>query len=73
MNLKIFEDEEFIDDKKEDEMYNAITKDGSRLILRMMGTCHIRPEDGDPIEIEEHKKPNSILGFFIVWWMRMKI
>ncbi|MEQ1275598.1 hypothetical protein ABLT60_16370, partial [Acinetobacter ursingii] len=24
-----FEDEEFIDDKKEDELYNAITKDGS--------------------------------------------
>ncbi len=23
------------------------------LILRMMGRAHIRPEDGDPIEIEE--------------------
>lgn len=48
-----FEDEEFIDDKKEDEMYNAITKDGSSVDPADDGTCHIRPEDGDPIEIEE--------------------
>jgi len=48
-----FEDEEFIDDQKEDEMYNAITKDGSSVDPADDGTRHIRPEDGDPIEIEE--------------------
>ncbi|WP_202723120.1 hypothetical protein [Acinetobacter baumannii] len=48
-----FEDEEFIDDKKEDEMYNSITKDGSSVHPADDGTRHIRPEDGDPIEIDE--------------------
>ena len=48
-----FEDEEFIDDKKEDEMYNSITKDGSSVDPADDGTRHIRPEDGDPIEIDE--------------------
>ncbi|WP_180044459.1 hypothetical protein [Acinetobacter sp. YH16039] len=48
-----FEDEEFIDDKKEDEMYNAITKDGSSVDPADDETRHIRPEDGDPIEVEE--------------------
>jgi hypothetical protein len=48
-----FEDEEFIDDKKEDEMYNAITKDGSSVDPADDGTRHIRPEDGDPIEVED--------------------
>jgi hypothetical protein len=47
------EDEEFIDTKKEDEMYNAITKDGSSVDPADDGVRHIRPEDGDPIEIEE--------------------
>ena len=47
------EDEEFINDKKEDEMYNTITKDGSSVDPADDGTRHIRPEDGDPIEIEE--------------------
>ena len=47
------EDEEFIDVKKEDEMYNAITKDGSSVDPADDGVRHIRPEDGDPIEIEE--------------------
>lgn len=48
-----FEDEEFIDDKKEDEMYNSITKDSSSVDPADDGTRHIRPEDGDPIEIDE--------------------
>ena len=48
-----FEDEEFIDDKKEDEMYNAITKDGSSVDPADDGTRHILPEDGDPIEVED--------------------
>jgi len=48
-----FEDEEFIDDKKEDELYNAITKDGSSVDPAEDGERHIRPEDGDPIEVEE--------------------
>jgi len=48
-----FEDEEFIDDKKEDELYNAITKDGSSVDPAEYGERHIRPEDGDPIEVEE--------------------
>jgi len=48
-----FEDEEFIDDKKEDEMYNTITKDGSSVDPADDGVHHIRPEDGDPIEVEE--------------------
>lgn len=52
-SLLIFEDEEFIDDKKEDEMYNSITKDGSSVDPADDGTRHIRPEDGDPIEIDE--------------------
>lgn len=47
------EDEEFINDKKEDEMYNTITKDGSSVDPGDDGTCHIRPEDGDPIEVED--------------------
>lgn len=34
-------------------MYNAITKDGSSVDPADDGTRHIRPEDGDPIEIEE--------------------
>ncbi|WP_417631024.1 hypothetical protein [Acinetobacter baumannii] len=48
-----FEDEEFIDDKKEDEMYNSINKDDSSVDPADDGTRHIRPEDGDPIEIDE--------------------
>ena len=48
-----FADEEFIDDKKEDELYNSITKDGSSVDPADDGEHHIRPEDGDPIEIEE--------------------
>lgn len=48
-----FEDEEFMDDKKEDELYNSITKDGSSVDPADDGERHIRPKDGDPIEIEE--------------------
>ncbi|MFW1761494.1 hypothetical protein [Acinetobacter calcoaceticus] len=48
-----FADEEFIDDKKEDELYNSITKDGSSVDPADDGERHIRPEDGDPIEIEQ--------------------
>ena len=47
------EDEEFIDVKKEDEMYNAITKDVSSVDSAEDGTPHVRPEDGDPVEVEE--------------------
>lgn len=47
------EDEEFIDVKKEDEMYNAITKNGSSVDPAEDGTPHVRPEDGDPVEVEE--------------------
>lgn len=47
-----FEDEEFTDDKKEDEMYNPITKDGSSVGPADDGTRHLRPEDGDPLEVE---------------------
>lgn len=38
---------------KEDELYNSITKDGSSVDPADDGERHIRPEDGDPIEIEE--------------------
>ena len=48
-----FEDEEFMDDKKEDELYNSITQDGSSVDPADDGERHIRPKDGDPIEIEE--------------------
>lgn len=48
-----FEDEEFMDDKKEDELYNSITKDGSSVDPADDGERHIRPKDGDPIEIDE--------------------
>ena len=48
-----FEVEEFMDDKKEDELYNSITKDGSSVDPADDGERHIRPKDGDPIEIEE--------------------
>lgn len=48
-----FDDEEFIDDKKEDELYNAITKDGSSVDPADDATRHTRPEDGDPIEVKE--------------------
>ena len=48
-----FEDEEFMDDKKEDELYNSITKDGSSVDPADDGERHIHPKDGDPIEIEE--------------------
>ena len=34
-------------------MYNTITKDGSSVDPADDGTRHIRPEDGDPIEVEE--------------------
>ena len=47
------EDEEFIDVKKEDEMYNAITKDGSSVDPAEDGTLHVRPEDGDHVEVDE--------------------
>ena len=40
-------------DKKEDELYNSITKDGSSVDPADDGERHIRPKDGDPIEIEE--------------------
>ena len=43
----------FIDNKKEDELYNPITKDGSSVDPADDGERHIRPEDGDPIELEE--------------------
>ncbi len=39
--------------KKEDELYNSITKDGSSVDPADDGERHIRPEDGDPIEVEE--------------------
>lgn len=47
------DDEEFIDGKREDEMYNSITKYGSSVDPADDGERHIRPEDGDPIEVEE--------------------
>ena len=47
-----FEDEEFTDDKKEDEMYNPITKDGSSVDQADHGKSNLRPEDGDPLEVE---------------------
>ena len=47
-----FEDEEFTDDKKEDEMYNPITKDGSSVDPADDRTRHHRTEDGDPLEVE---------------------
>ncbi|QJB48805.1 hypothetical protein HGD77_08835 [Acinetobacter sp. NEB149] len=59
-----FEDEEFIDDKKEDEMYNAITKDGSSVDPADDGTRHIRPEDGDPIEVEVNR--TGFVGDFFI-------
>lgn len=42
-----------MDDKKEDELYNSITKDGSSVDPADDGERYIRPEDGDPIEIEQ--------------------
>lgn len=48
-----FEDEEFIDDKKEDELYNTITKDGSSVDPADDAKQHRRPENGEPIEIDE--------------------
>lgn len=48
-----FEDEEFIDDKKEDERYNVITENGSSIDPAEDGKPHTRPENGDPIEIEQ--------------------
>ncbi|MEQ1298983.1 hypothetical protein ABLT94_13995 [Acinetobacter soli] len=48
-----FEDEEYLDDKKENELYNTITKDGSSVDPADDGERHQRPEDGDPIEIED--------------------
>ena len=40
-----FEDEEFMDDKKEDDLYNSITKDGSSVDPADDGERHIRPEE----------------------------
>ena len=34
-------------------MYNAITKDGSSIDPAEDSTSHVRPEDGDPVEVEE--------------------
>lgn len=33
-------------------MYNPITKDGSSVDPADDGTRHLRPEDGDPLEVE---------------------
>lgn len=48
-----FDDEEFIDDKKEDELYNIITDDGSSVDPAEDAGNRTRPSEGDPIEIEE--------------------
>lgn len=47
------EDEEFIDNKKENELYNSIPKDGSSVDPAEDVTKHILPEDGEPIEVEK--------------------
>lgn len=46
-------DEEFTDDKKEDERYNTITENGSSVDPAEDAKPHTRPQNGDPIEIEQ--------------------
>ncbi|KGT47857.1 hypothetical protein [Acinetobacter sp. HR7] len=48
-----FEDEEFIDDKREDELYNTITEDGSSVDPADDAKHRSRPENSDPIEVDE--------------------